>query len=238
MPRRPDLERPVDDSVSGDHTEIFVDGGSDEHTDVAVDDVVDATMDVSAADLESGGVPSTPGVATGDVAGPLQIGEAFGDRYRIEKLLGFGGMGAVYKAWDRELDIPVALKIIRPEVAADPTLADQLDRRFKRELLLARQVTHKNVVRIHDLGEIEGVKYITMTFIEGEDLLHILKREGTVSVPEALRMLRPVVEGLIAAHDADVVHRDLKPANIMVEPATGESYIMDFGIARSATTGD
>jgi serine/threonine protein kinase/tetratricopeptide (TPR) repeat protein len=237
-PPASDPPRLDDDSVSGDHTEIFVDGGSDEHTDVAVDDVVDATMDVSAADLESGGVPSTPGVATGDVAGPLQIGEAFGDRYRIEKLLGFGGMGAVYKAWDRELDIPVALKIIRPEVAADPTLADQLDRRFKRELLLARQVTHKNVVRIHDLGEIEGVKYITMTFIEGEDLLHILKREGTVSVPEALRMLRPVVEGLIAAHDADVVHRDLKPANIMVEPATGESYIMDFGIARSATTGD
>ena len=144
-------------------------------------------------------------------------------------------MGAVYKAWDKELDIPVALKVIRPEVAQDPALAEQLDRRFKRELLLARKVTHKNVVRIHDLGEIDGVKYITMTYIEGEDLLDILKRDGTVSVPDALKILRPVVSGLVAAHEAGVVHRDLKPANIMVEPATGESYIMDFGIARSAT---
>ena len=91
------------------------------------------------------------------------------------------------------------------------------------------------MVRIHDLGEIDGIKYITMTYIEGEDLLHILKREQTVSVPEALKILRPVVSGLVAAHEAGVVHRDLKPANIMVEPATGESYIMDFGIARSAT---
>ena len=168
-------------------------------------------------------------------AGPLEIGASFGARYRIDQLLGFGGMGAVYKAWDNELEIPVALKVIRPEVARDPALAEQLDRRFKRELLLARKVTHKNVVRIHDLGEIDGVKYITMTYIEGEDLLHILKREQTVAVAEALRMLRPVVSGLAAAHDAGVVHRDLKPANIMVEPATGESYIMDFGIARSAT---
>jgi tetratricopeptide (TPR) repeat protein/tRNA A-37 threonylcarbamoyl transferase component Bud32 len=143
-------------------------------------------------------------------------------------------MGAVYKAWDQELDIPVALKVIRPEMAQDPAVAEQLDRRFKRELLLARQVTHKNVVRIHDLGEIEGVKYITMTYIEGEDLLGILKRDGRVPVPEALKILRPVVAGLAAAHESGVVHRDLKPANIMVEPATGESYIMDFGIARSA----
>jgi serine/threonine protein kinase/tetratricopeptide (TPR) repeat protein len=168
---------------------------------------------------------------------PLKVGEAFGSRYRIDKLLGFGGMGAVYKAWDNELEIAVALKVIRPEVAADPALAEQLDRRFKRELLLARQVTHKNVVRIHDLGEMSGVKYITMTFIEGEDLLAILKREGTVPVKEALRILRPVASGLHAAHEAGVVHRDLKPANIMVEPATGESYIMDFGIARSASPG-
>ncbi|MCU0234984.1 MAG: serine/threonine-protein kinase, partial [Thermoanaerobaculales bacterium] len=171
---------------------------------------------------------------SGPSAGPLAIGASFGTRYRIDALLGFGGMGAVYKAWDTELEIPVALKVIRPEVARDPTLADQLDRRFKRELLLARQVTHKNVVRIHDLGEIEGTKYITMTFIEGEDLLDVLKRDGRVPVSQALKILRPVVAGLVAAHEAGVVHRDLKPANIMIEPATGESYIMDFGIARSA----
>ncbi len=197
----------------------------------------EATQHFDTGSLESDpGAPIAPSPrVTGNNAGPLEIGASFGVRYRIDQLLGFGGMGAVYKAWDTELEIPVALKVIRPEVARDPALAEQLDRRFKRELLLARKVTHKNVVRIHDLGDIDGIKYITMTYIEGEDLLHILKRDQTVSVPDALKILRPVVSGLVAAHDAGVVHRDLKPANIMVEPATGESYIMDFGIARSAT---
>jgi tetratricopeptide (TPR) repeat protein/tRNA A-37 threonylcarbamoyl transferase component Bud32 len=227
------------DEAKENHTLVLSEDDSDDEHTVALSDEVsefDATVDVDSAVLESGkhspGVPSQqmPGAA----GSPLQVGDAFGDRYRIDKLLGFGGMGAVYKAWDQELDIPVALKVIRPEMAQDPAIAEQLDRRFKRELLLARQVTHKNVVRIHDLGEIEGVKYITMTYIEGEDLLDILKREGRVSVPEALKILRPVVAGLVAAHEAGVVHRDLKPANIMVEPSTGESYIMDFGIARSA----
>jgi len=202
----------------------------------------DTTVELDATLIDSGehtiDVPSA-GAPVGSVLSDddaiLKVGEAFGSRYRIDKLLGFGGMGAVYKAWDNELDIAVALKVIRPEVAADPALAEQLDRRFKRELLLARQVTHKNVVRIHDLGNIEGVKYITMTFIEGEDLLALLKREGTVPVREALRILRPVVSGLHAAHEAGVVHRDLKPANLMIEESTGESYIMDFGIASSAT---
>ena len=100
--------------------------------------------------------------------------------YKIIEKIGSGGMGTVYKARDTKLDRFVALKVIRPEVASDPALAEQLDRRFKRELLLARKVTHKNVVRIHDLGEIDGIKYITMTFIEGEDLLHVIKREKTV----------------------------------------------------------
>jgi serine/threonine protein kinase/tetratricopeptide (TPR) repeat protein len=218
------------------------DGDDYEHTVALSDDVseFDATMDVDPESLLSGGVKGEKGASgvpamqtAGDAGSPLKVGDAFGDRYRIDKLLGFGGMGAVYKAWDEELDIPVALKVIRPEMAQDPAIAEQLDRRFKRELLLARQVTHKNVVRIHDLGEIEGIKYITMTYIEGEDLLDILKRDGKVSVQEALKILRPVVAGLAAASESGVIHRDLKPANIMVEPETGESYIMDFGIARS-----
>ena len=100
-------------------------------------------------------------------AGPLAIGQRFGPRYRIVKLLGIGGMGAVYQAWDSELDVVVALKVIRPEASSDPHEVAAIERRFKQELLLARQVTHKNVVRIHDLGEIDGIKYITMSFHPG-----------------------------------------------------------------------
>ena len=128
----------------------------------------------------------------------------------------------------------VALKVIRPEAAADPEAAQALERRFKQELLLARQVTHKNVVRIHDLGEMEGIKYITMPYIEGEDLATILKREGRLDVGRTLRIARSMVSGLAAAHAAGVVHRDLKPANIMID-AEGDALIMDFGIARSVT---
>ena len=113
-------------------------------------------------------------------AGPLLIGQRFGPRYRIVKLLGIGGMGAVYQAWDSELEVVVALKVIRPEATTDPREVAAIERRFKQELLLARQVTHKNVVRIHDLGEINGIKYITMSFIQGGDLATVLQRDGTL----------------------------------------------------------
>jgi tetratricopeptide (TPR) repeat protein len=165
--------------------------------------------------------------------GPLSPGRAFGPRYHIVSVVGVGGMGAVYKAWDQELGVLVALKVIRPEVAADPEAARSLERRFKQELLLARQVTHRNVVRIHDLGEVNGIKYITMPFIEGEDLADILKREGKLSVSRVMALSRTMVSGLVAAHEAGIVHRDLKPANIMVNGAN-EALIMDFGVARSA----
>ncbi len=182
---------------------------------------------------------TSPITVTGVTAartGPLEVGEAFGSRYRIIKLLGAGGMGAVYKAWDEILGIVVAIKVIRPEVLAHPAVARDFERRFKRELLLARMVTHKNVVRIHDLGEIDGIKYITMSYVEGVDLDTILKREGKLPVPRALRIGRRIVAGLKAAHDVEVVHRDLKPSNIMVDEED-EPLIMDFGVARSASAG-
>ncbi len=120
--------------------------------------------------------------ASGGHASDL-VGKSLGPRYHIIKLLGAGGMGAVYQAWDNELGVAVALKTVRKEVAADPETAQLLDRRFKQELLLARKVTHKNIVRVHDIGEVEGTKYITMPYLEGEDLATILKREGTLPVP-------------------------------------------------------
>src|SRR5688572_2217133 len=165
-------------------------------------------------------------------ASRLEVGSAFGERYRIMQQLGEGGMGIVYKAWDEELSIPVALKLIRPEAMTDPEAALQMERRFKRELVLARQVTHKNVVRIHDLGELNSFKYFTMPFVEGRDLGALLKLEGKLPVSRALHIARQVAAGLAAAHEVGVVHRDLKPENVMLE-ADGTATIMDFGLARS-----
>src|SRR5438045_4238965 len=113
-----------------------------------------------------------------------------------------------------------------------PDVSAHVERPFKLELLLARQVTHKNVVRIHDLGEIRGIKYITMSFVDGTDLATLLKRVGQLQIPRILKTMRSIVSGLVAAHAAGVVHRDLKPANIIID-SHGEALIMDFGIARS-----
>jgi len=173
---------------------------------------------------------SSPGTF-GDSASDL-VGQQLGFRYKIIKLLGAGGMGAVYQAWDEVLEVVVALKTIRPEVAADPETARMLERRFKQELLLARRVTHKNIVRVHDMGDVGGIKYITMPFLEGEELSAILEREGKLAVPRVMKIARSVASGLVAAHGAGVVHRDLKPANIMIS-ADGEGLVMDFGVAGS-----
>ncbi len=179
--------------------------------------------------------PPPAGHAVGKSAdtGPLAVGEAFGARYHPIRVLGVGGMGAVYHVWDTELGQAVALKVIRPETAGDSLAAREMERRFKQELVLARQVTHKNVVRIHDLGEINGIKYITMPYLEGSDLASVLKKEGKLPVSTALRVVRDVASGLVAAHEAGVVHRDLKPANIML--VGDQAIIMDFGIARSTS---
>jgi eukaryotic-like serine/threonine-protein kinase len=184
--------------------------------------------------FEPGGPTSgSPDARRSADGGPLAVGQAFGKRYHIIRALGVGGMGAVYQAWDAELGVAVAIKVIRPEIMGDPHAAAEVERRFKRELLLARQVTHTNVVRIHDLGEIDGIKYITMSYVDGTDLATILKAEGRLPVKTVLHLARQVVSGLVAAHAAGVVHRDLKPANIMISK-DGDALIMDFGIAHSA----
>ena len=111
----------------------------------------------------------------------------------------------------------VAIKVIRPETLKDAAAARDLERRFKRELLLARNVTHKNVVRIHDLGEVNGIKYITMLYVHGSDLAKLISREGRLPVPRALAIARQIAAGLVAAHEAGIVHRDLKPGNILLD---------------------
>jgi tetratricopeptide (TPR) repeat protein len=160
----------------------------------------------------------------------LEPGRPFGPRYEIRRLVGSGGMGAVYEAWDRDLAAPVALKVIRTDLLGSGESSGRARERFKRELVLARQVTHKNVVRIHDLGEVDGVMYLTMPYLEGRDLASVLRDGDTLAVPRALHIARQIAEGLRAAHESGVVHRDLKPANVMLEPGD-RATIMDFGIA-------
>ena len=156
----------------------------------------------------------------------------FGPRYRIRGLLGIGGMGAVYQAWDTELGEFVALKLIRTDLA---DLGSEPELLFKRELQLARQVTHKNVTRIHDLGEISGTKYISMPFVEGADLATILRERRTLPVAEAIHYAKQIAAGLTAAHEVGVVHRDLKPANILINGDL--AIITDFGLAYSLSGG-
>ena len=164
----------------------------------------------------------------GESAILLKIGTVLGNRYEILELLGEGGMGAVYKAADREVDRIVALKVIRPEMASNPEILA----RFKQELLLSSQVTHRNVIRIYDLGEAQGVKFITMEFMEGETLLQTVKQRGKLEVAEAVDIMEQVASGLGAAHREGIIHRDLKPANIMRDKS-GRVVVMDFGLART-----
>ncbi len=152
----------------------------------------------------------------------------FGPRYRIDRMLGEGGMGAVYKAWDKELERPVALKLIRPGLAQDPGVAQ----RFKQELLLASKISHKNILRIHDLGEAAGVKFISMAFVEGEDLHQLLTRHGKLELDHAIKIAKQLCSALDAAHNEGVVHRDFKPQNILLDK-NENVYVSDFGLAKS-----
>ena len=174
-----------------------------------------------------GSSPPSPVSAVSAFQG-LQPGVLFGGRYEILSVLGQGGMGAVYKARDRELDRLIALKVIRPELATDPAIL----LRFKQELILSRNITHKNVVRIFDLGEADGIRFISMEYIDGEDLRTILRRDGKFTPKDAISVVEQVCRALDSAHTEGVIHRDLKPQNIMRD-RHGRIVVMDFGLARS-----
>jgi tetratricopeptide (TPR) repeat protein/predicted Ser/Thr protein kinase len=179
---------------------------------------------------------ATPGRARQSSAAPnrdhLQPGDVLGSRYEIWSVLGEGGMGTVYKALDREVDHLVALKLIRPDMAANSVILA----RFKQELLTARQVTHRNVIRIYDLSEVDGVKFITMEFVEGCDLHKLLRDDGKLAPDRAVEIIRQVCLALEAAHAVGIIHRDLKPQNIM-QDKQGRILVMDFGLARSLESG-
>lgn len=162
----------------------------------------------------------------------LEIGTVLANRYEIVRRIGEGGMGAVYQARDLELNRVVALKVIRPSLAKNPEILS----RFKQELILARQVTHKNVIRIYDLAEFDGIRFITMDFIDGRDLKSVLRANGKFEPRQAAEIVEQICRGLEAAHSEAVIHRDLKPQNIMMD-RSGKITVMDFGIARSTVPG-
>ena len=162
----------------------------------------------------------------------LTPGTVLAGRFRIEAILGVGGMGVVYRATDLALQVPVALKLLRPELA---TRADAFDR-FRQELLMARQVSSPRVVRIHDLAQHEGQWLISMDYVDGEGLDRRIDRDGPMEPAEAARLGRQIAEGLAAAHASGVIHRDLKPANVLID-RNGDAYISDFGVARSLASG-
>jgi len=187
--------------------------------------------------LTGGAVPTGGGAASGvaralNSSAILEPGTVLGGRYEIMAMLGLGGMGAVYKTYDRDIDRVIALKVIRPDLAANPDLLQ----RFMQELLLARQVAHKNVIRIFDVHESSGIKFITMEFIDGLDLRSLLAQRSKLPAGEALDIMQQACAGLAAAHAEGVIHRDLKPSNIMRDK-NGRVVVMDFGLARMVDGG-
>jgi len=173
------------------------------------------------------GPTGTPALGSRNTLSGVAPGSLLGSRFEILAVLGAGGMGMVFKARDRELDDLVALKMIKSEVAGDRDLVDRL----KSELKLARKITHPNVLRTFDFGEIEGIPFISMEYVRGLTLRAMLERSGRLPYSAGLRLARQILSGLAAAHQLGILHRDIKPENVILD-ATGNAKLMDFGLAR------
>jgi serine/threonine-protein kinase len=158
----------------------------------------------------------------------LTRGTLFARRFEVIEELGKGGMGKVYRVFDKKVEEEVALKLIKPEIATERDVID----RFRSELKMSRKISHRNVSRMHDLGDEDGTYYITMEYVPGEDLRSFIHRSRQLNMGTAVSIAKQVCEGLAEAHHLGVVHRDLKPSNIMIDKE-GSAKIMDFGIARS-----
>jgi predicted Ser/Thr protein kinase len=169
-------------------------------------------------------------ISSGSIpVGGFTPGMVLADRYRIIGLLGRGGMGEVYRADDLKLGQAVALKFLPKALADDPVRRE----RFHAEVRIARQVSHPNICRVYDIGELDGRHFLTMEYVDGEDLASLLKRIGRLPGDKAIDVARQLCAGLAAAHDKGVLHRDLKPANVMID-GRGRVRITDFGLAMAA----
>ena len=194
-------------------------------TGLATPSVAEAALRRSASDSPVGRLASSPSLDGGGFA----PGTVLAERYRIIGLVGRGGMGEVYRADDLKLGQPVALKFLPRKLASDPAWID----RFYGEVRHARQIGHPNVCRVYDVGEIEGRHFLSMEYIDGEDLASLLRRIGRLGGERAVEIAREIVAGLAAAHDRGVLHRDLKPGNVMID-GRGRARITDFGLAVAA----
>jgi serine/threonine-protein kinase len=163
----------------------------------------------------------------------LRTGDVFAGRYQVIEELGAGGMGQVFRVLDRKLDQEVALKLVKYDIAAEPKSLE----RFRDELKNARLIVHKNVARPFDLNESDGVHYITMEYVRGENLKRLIKQVGRLDAKQTITIAAQVCQGLAEAHRQRIVHRDLKPQNIMIDE-DGGAKILDFGLSKLTTVAE
>jgi serine/threonine-protein kinase len=171
-------------------------------------------------------LPPLSSTSSSSFHGAFSPGQVLAARYRIVALLGRGGMGEVYRADDLTLGVSVALKFLPAAISADPLKLE----RFRAEVRTTRQISHPNVCRVFDMGEADGRAFLSMEYIDGEDLSSLLRRIGSLPADKAVQIARQVCAGLAVAHDLGIIHRDLKPANIMLD-GRGQARLMDFGVA-------